>query len=283
MIVENAKQRKATRIILTAFLVVVSVIVMFPIYFMIIASLKDPSNLFKDGLKMVFDFSNLTGENYIYTLTGEDYVYLHWYWNSLVIMLLSTTVSLIFSAIGGYGLAAYDFKLKKPLFMLVMVVMVFPLEIMLLPLYKMIIQMGLMNTKLGSVLPFLMAPTAIFFFRQYISGISSDFIDAGRVDGCTEIGIFAKIIVPQLSPAIGAMTILLALRNWNAFLWPLIVFNSEKSFTLPVGLSSLLSTYGDNYELLIPGSVLALVPLVIIFLFNQRQFIEGLSSGGVKG
>lgn len=155
---------------LVLILILVSIVMLFPIYYMVMASLKDPSYLFKDGLAMVFQFDNLTFDNYIYTLTGENHVYLNWYWNSIVIMVMSTLFSLMFSALGGYGLAAYEFKGKKALFFIVMVVMIFPLEIMLLPLYKMVIKMGLINTKLGSVLPFLIAPTAIFFCFQFLYG-----------------------------------------------------------------------------------------------------------------
>ena len=108
-------------------------------------------------------------------------------------------------------------------------------------------------------------------------------MDAARVDGCTEFGIYFKIMAPLMRPAFGAMTILLALRNWNAFLWPLIVFTTDRAYTLPVGLASLISSYGNNYEFLIPGAVCALIPLIIIFLLNQNQFVEGLSAGGVKG
>lgn len=279
----NVQNNVFRKIAITVVLVIASIIVLFPIYYMIIASFKDTSVLFKDGFAMLFRFDDLKLDNYVHTLTSGDYKYLHWYWNSLVIMIVSTVISIFLSSVSGYALGAYDFKGKNLIFSLVLIVMMFPLEIMLLPLYKMTIQMGIINTKLGSILPFLVVPTAMFFFKQYVSGINREFMDAGRVDGCSEWGIFVKIISPQMAPAFGAMTILLALRNWNAVLWPLIVFNSEKTFTLPVGLSSLLSTYGDNYEMLIPGAVLALIPLVLIFLFNQKQFITGLSSGGIKG
>ena len=143
--------------------------------------------------------------------------------------------------------------------------------------------MGLIDTKAGSIIPFVVQPTAMFFFQQYARSIDKGYMEAARVDGCTEFGIFSRIMVPIMKPAFGAMTILLALRNWNAFLWPMIVFSSESSYTLPVGLASLISSYGNNYQLLIPGAVLALLPLVIVFLLNQSQFVDGLTSGGIKG
>lgn len=276
-------KNKVTQIMLIILFIVLAVITLFPIYFMAIASVKDTGSLFKDGLGMVFQFDNLIVDNYIYTLTTKSGVYLHWYWNSIIVMIASTVLSLLFSSMGGYALAAYRFRGQRILFVLMMIVMMIPLEILLIPLYRMIINMHLINTKAGAILPFLVQPTAMFFFQQFVAGLDKDYMDAGRMDGCTEFGIFFRIMTPLMRPAFGAMTILLALRNWNAFLWPLIVFTTDESYTLPVGLASLISSYGNNYEMLIPGAVLALVPLVVIFLLNQNQFVEGLSAGGVKG
>lgn len=264
-------------------LIVMAFVAMFPIYFMIIASFKNTSDLFRNGIRMVFEFWNLTEDNYIYTLTAKNYIYLTWYLNSIVVLVVSTAFSLLLSSIGGYAIGAYDFKGRKAVFVLSMIVMMIPIEILLIPLYRMIISMKLIDTKAGSILPFVVQPTAMFFFQQYVRGIDRGYMEAARVDGCTEFGIYARIMVPMMKPAFGAMLILLALRNWNAFLWPMIVFSSETSYTLPVGLASLISSYGNNYEMLIPGAVLAFIPLIIIFLANQNQFVSGLTVGGIKG
>lgn len=264
-------------------LVILSIITLFPIYFMIIASFKNTQDLFRNGIKMVFEFDNLTLANYHYTLVDKGQLYLTWYMNSIIVLITSTICSLILSSMSGYALGVYDFKGKKLAFLMMLIVMMIPLEILLIPLYRMIISMGLIDTKAGSIIPFVVQPTAMFFFQQYSRSIDKGYMEAARIDGCSEFGIFVRIMVPVMKPAFGAMTILLALRNWNAFLWPMIVFSSESSYTLPVGLASLISSYGNNYQLLIPGAVLALLPLVIIFLLNQSQFVEGLTSGGIKG
>lgn len=277
------KKNGVASLLLLLLFILIAIAFLFPIYYMLIASFKESGNLFKDGYKMVFQFHNLRIDNYIYTLTGENLIYLKWYWNSILLMVVSTVVTLGFSSFAGYALGAYKFKGQKFVFVLVLIVMMMPLEIMIIPLYRMIIGINLLDTKIGSILPFMVAPTAMFFFRQYISGLDKGYMDAGRIDGCTEFGIFFRIMMPLMKPAFGAMTILLALRNWNAYLWPMIVFRSSGNFTLPVGLASLISSFGDNYEMLISGSVLALVPLIIIFLGNQKQFISGLTAGGIKG
>lgn len=123
----------------------------------------------------------------------------------------------------------------------------------------------------------------IFFFRQYLSGISKEFVEAARVDGCTEYGIFARIIMPLMKPSFAAMGIYQGMSSWNNFLWPMIVINDINKITLPVGLQSLLSPYGNNYDILIAGSCFAIIPILILFICFQRYFIEGMTAGGVKG
>jgi len=139
-----------------------------------------------------------------------------------------------------------------------------------------------MNTYLGVVLPFAVSPFAIFFFRQYAMGIPRDLIEAARVDGCGEFRIFFKIVVPLMKPAFGAMTILMALTSWNTFVWPLVVLRSSDKLTLPIGLMSLLTPYGNSYDMIMPGAVISVIPVAVLFFMNQKAFIEGLTAGGVK-
>lgn len=222
-------------------------------------------------------------DNYKYILFGDGKIYLHWYKNSVLITFLFTISSLFFSAMVGYALGVYNFKGKNFVFVLVLFVMMIPLEILMLPLYRLTVRFKIINTYSGVILPFMVSPLAIFFFRQYASGLGKDFMAAGRIDGCTEFGLYFKIMVPLMKPAFGAMTILLAMQSWNSFVWPLIVLRTNQKFTLPIGLSSLMTPYGNNYDMLIAGAVLAIIPIVIVFLFNQRSFIAGLSAGGIKG
>jgi len=123
----------------------------------------------------------------------------------------------------------------------------------------------------------------VFFFRQYLSGIPRDFLDAARVDGCSEYGIYWRIMLPLMKPAFAAMGIYEGMASWNNFLWPMIVTNKITTITLPVGLQSLLTPYGNNYDVLIAGSCFALIPILILFVCFQKYFIEGLTAGAVKG
>ena len=133
------------------------------------------------------------------------------------------------------------------------------------------------------VLPFLAHASTIFFFRQYLLGLPKSLIEAGRIDGATEYGIFFKLIVPIMKPAFSAMAILNGMNAWNNYMWPLLVIRSSEKYTLTIGLNTLINPYGDNYSLLVVGSVFSIIPIFILFICFQRYFIEGMTAGAVKG
>jgi arabinosaccharide transport system permease protein len=248
---------------------------------MLVSSFKPGQELFRNGINLQIQFDIMSLKNYKMLFWG-DARYLQWFKSSLIITFIYTILSLLFSSMVGYGLAVYNFKGKWLIFFIVLLVMMVPVEILLLPLYKLMITLKLVDTYIGVVLPFVVSPFAIFFFRQYIVGIPKEFIEAARIDGYSEFNIFFRIIIPLMKPAIGAMTILMAMLSWNSFVWPLIILRSTERLTLPVGLASLITPYGNNYDMLMPGAVMSVIPIAIIFLLNQRAFIEGLTAGGIK-
>jgi len=284
---ETSQQKKSrsTSLWMLLLFAVLAVLMLFPLYALFLASLKPASELFRYGLNVRLDFSVMSLDNYrsIFSGKGEAGHYFQWYSNSIVITTLFTLLSLLLSSMVGYGLGMYRFKGRNLIFTLVLVVMMIPVEIILLPLYKLTISLKLINSAWGVILPFMVAPLPIFFFRQFALGLPKDFMDAGRIDGCTEFGIFFRIMVPLMAPAYGAITILQAMNSWNNFLWPLIVLRTTDKFTLPIGLASFVTPLGSNYEALIAGAVMAILPILVLFLFFQRYFIEGLTVGGVKG
>ncbi|MNO29934.1 L-arabinose transport system permease protein AraQ [compost metagenome] len=275
----------AASLLLLLLFLILAVFMLFPLYALFLASLKPATELFRYGLNVRLDFNLMSLENYksIFSGVGAAGNYFAWYKNSAVITTLFTLLSLLLSSMVGYGLGMYRFKGRSLIFTLVLVVMMIPVEIIILPLYKLTISLKLINTIWGVILPFVVAPLPIFFFRQFALGLPRDFMDAGRIDGCTEYGIFFRIMVPLMAPAFGAITILQAMNSWNNFLWPLIVLRTTEQFTLPIGLASFVSPLGNNYDALIAGAVLAILPILLLFLFFQRFFIEGLTVGGVKG
>ena len=276
------KGKKLTSILLFLLFLVISVFALFPLFAIVLGSLKPSTEILRFGLNLKLQPELLSLNNYSFLFTG-DTDYFIWYKNSIVITIISTLSCLLLTSMVGYGLAVYNFKGKNVIFGLVLIVMMIPVEIIMLPLYKLTMSLGLMDTLLGAFLPFVVAPIPIFFFRQYASGLPTDLLDASRVDGCTEIGIYFRVMMPLMAPAFSSMAILQALGSWNNFLWPLIVLRSSENLTLTIGLSTLLTPYGNNYDVLIAGSVMAIFPVLILYIFFQRYFIEGMTAGGVKG
>lgn len=267
--------------LMTMGMLLLSLIFLFPLYAIFIASLKPGADLMRHGLNVNWEPASMSLKNYRYLFSAEcDYFY--WFRNSILLTVLQTTLILLLTSIVGYALAMYDFKGKNIVFLMVLLLMMIPVEIIILPLYQMMIKAGLLNTYTAVVLPSLVTPVSVFFFRQYTLGLSREFLLAARVDGCSDYGIMFRIYFPVMLPAFGAMTILQWLNSWNNFLWPLIVLHDGKKFTLPLGLSSLLSPLGNNYDILVAGSVMSILPVVILFLMFQRSFISGLTVGGVK-
>ncbi len=254
-----------------------------PFFFLLISSFKPGSEMIRNGLQFKFDFENYTLANYALLKAERDGIYIRWYINSIVIMVLQVGVGLFFSSLVGYGLAKYRFKGRNFLFLLVLMVMMVPVEILILPLYKEINMFNMIDTYPGVILPFIVPATGIFFFRQFASGLPTEIMESGRIDGCGEFGIFFRLMMPIMLPAYGAMTILLAMGSWNSMVWPMIVLRTSQMQTLPIGLQSLLTPYGNNYDLLLSGAVMSVVPIMIIFLLNQKTFIAGMAAGSVKG
>jgi arabinosaccharide transport system permease protein len=273
-------QHRITGILMVAFFTVLGLIVLTPFASIILTSLKSSSLVIRNGFNLRID--GLTLENYKYLFTG-DHQYFQWFGNSILLTAVQTVLTLFISAWVAYGFAFYDFKGKNFLFVCVLIVMMIPFEILMLPMYREIVAMKLINNYLGIMLPYLAHPIAIFFFRQYLRSIPKEIVDSGRIDGCSEYGIFLRLILPLMNSAFAAMAIFIGMTTWNNYLWPLLVLSDSKKFTLPIGLTSLMSPYGNNYTLLISGAVMSVVPIVVLFFSAQKFFIEGMSTGSVKG
>lgn len=275
--------RKLAALIIFVILGVVAVFCLAPFFFLLVSSLRPGVEMVRHGISFQIDFSALNLNNYVLLVTGKDGIYLSWYLNSVVITVIHTLLSLLLTSMVGYGLAVYNFRGRNLIFTIVLIVMMVPVEILILPLYKLSISLKIIDNYLGVILPFMVAPSSIFFFRQYAATLPKELMDAGRIDGCGEFRIFFQIMAPLMVPAFGAMGILQAMFSWNSFVWPLIVLRSNDMLTLPIGLQSLLTPYGNNYDLLFPGAVMSVIPIVILFILNQKAFISGLTVGGVKG
>ena len=272
-------------VIATAVFAILAVVVIFPVFAGLLASFRPGTELIRKGLSIDLDFSTMTLDNYIYLFSGnvDSKKYFMWFRNSLFLTAVTVVGTLIICYLVAYGLSMYEYPLKNFLFFLVIATMMVPFEILILPLYKEMITLKLIDTTAGVVLPGICGASTVFFFRQYMIGLPKELLDAGRIDGATEYGICFKIMLPITKPAFAAMSILCAMGAWNNVLWPMLVYRDANKFTLPIGLNTLLTPYGNNYDVLIAGSMFGILPVFIVFLCFQSYFIEGMTAGAVKG
>ena len=276
-------KKRILTVLATLLMVLLAVFTLSPFYFMFLSSLKPGTEMLRYGLSFTFDPEISSFKNYEALNTYREGIYWDWYKSSLILMVLQTLIGLFLGSMVGYGLAMYDFKGKNIVITTVLLLMMVPFEILLLPLYQMLIKAKMINSYFGVILPYLVPPFMIFFFRQYCLSLPREMMEAARMDGCSDFGIFFRIMVPNMIPAYGAMTILSCMNCWNNLLWPLIVLSNDRKFTIPIGMATTITPYGNAYDVLMPGAVMAVVPIVIIYLFAQKTFIAGLTSGAVKG
>jgi multiple sugar transport system permease protein len=201
--------------------------------------------------------------------------------NTLIIVLFSF-IGLFLNAMAGYGFAKYNFKGKEKIFFLVLATMMIPGQVTMIPVYLILNQMQLTNTMIGIVLPGLVGAFGIFLFRQFMSTIPNELLEAARLDGASEFRVFLQIILPISKPILAVQGILTFIAGWNSFLWPLIIANDERLYTLSVGLALLKGQYGGNFALQMAGSTLMVVPIIIVFMIFQKHIIEGYTISGMK-
>ena len=209
--------------------------------------------------------------------------FLGYFFNSTVVAAAVTAGNVIFCSMMGYALAKLSFRGKKVLFGLVLGTLMVPAIVTFMPLFVLVANMGLVNTHAGLILPFLAGGFGVFLMRQFISGIPEELLDAARVDGAGEHYIFWRIVMPLCGPAIATLTILTFLASWNSFLWPLVVATSDDMYTLPVAIALFATGQQQtNVALLMAGSVVVIVPVLIVFIVLQRHFTQGIAMTGIK-
>jgi multiple sugar transport system permease protein len=208
---------------------------------------------------------------------------LRWVLNSFLICVAITCGQLLFDSMAGYAFARKEFPGRRLLFWSVIATMMVPVHILIVPLYIMMVRLHLVDTLWAAIVPALAGPFGIFFMRQYMLTIPSALEEAARIDGCTELQIFFRIILPLCTPALGVLAIFLFISNWNSFLWPLLVLNSAETFTLTVGLATLQDKHALDYGVLMAGAVVASLPMFLVFLLFQQMFIKGIRMGALKG
>ena len=203
--------------------------------------------------------------------------------NSALIASVVTVVSVIINSMAGYALAKLRFRSQKHVYKALSLGLILPSQVAMLPLFLMMKEMHLVNTYWGVIIPGLASIFGIFLVRQYALAIPDEMLDAARVDGASEFRIFWSIVVPGIVPILATLAIWTFLATWNDFMWPLIVLSDESLYTLPVALANLSGEHVQDTELMMAGSVITVIPVMLVFLFLQRYYIQGVMAGSVKG
>ena len=219
-----------------------------------------------------------------YVEAWNMFPFARFYFNTLLISVLGTLGALLLSAMAGYALAKYEFRGQHVILLFIVATMMLPYWVNLVPVYILLAKLGWLDTYHGLIVPQLARPFGIFLMRQFMRSIPSDFIDAARIDGASEFGIFWRVILPQCTPALATLTIFFFTADWNSFIWPLIVTNSLEMRTVTVGLSLLAgSPYRTAYVLQMAAATIGALPAIVVFLAFQRHFTEGITLAGLKG
>lgn len=222
-------------------------------------------------------FSNFTG-------VFHAAPFARYFVNSMVMSVTSTVVIVLTSAIAGYILAKFTFPGRTVLFAVILATAVVPFEIYMIPLYLSMNKLKLINTMQGMVLPYLIMSFGIFFIRQnVIASIPDELMMAARIDGASEFRIFTRIILPLLGSACSALSIFAFMQAWTAFIWPLLVANKQDLYTMELGLAQFQTGFAINFGLTAAGSVISLIPVVVVFLLLRRRIITGVALTGIKG
>jgi multiple sugar transport system permease protein len=275
----NSRRSTSSRLWLYAVLTVGFVAVVTPFVWMILGSFKSSGELRQ--LPPTWWPEAPTLDNYRQLFSEESFP--RYFLNSVLVAVFVTVGNLIFCSMVGYALAKLAFRGKKLVFGLVMGTLLLPGMVTFVPLFVLVANLGLVDSYPGLILPFLVTPFGVFLMRQFIVALPDDLLDAGRVDGASELRIFRQIILPLCGPGLATLGILTFLGSWNNFLWPLVVAQTQEHYTLPVALA--LFSKGQNvtnYGLLMAGATVVVVPIVIVFLILQRRFIEGIATTGIK-
>lgn len=220
-------------------------------------------------------------DNYTYILTELPFSL--WFVNTILVAVLVTLGTVIIDALAAYAFAKKQFWGRDVLFGLMLATIMIPGALLLIPAFLITNWLGLLNSYGGLIIPALANVLGVFLLRQFMQTIPEELEHAARIDGCTDFGVFWRIIMPLSAPALATLSIVVFTSQWNNLVWPLVVLNNKKLYTLPLGLALLRGEFQVNYGITSAAAFLSVLPLIIVFLFLQRYFLEGLTVGAVKG
>lgn len=249
-----------------------------PIVWIIFSSFKSAGELFTWPPSLFGKNPSLN--NYQKALSEGDFTV--YFFNTVFTSVVATILTVIVNVMSGYAFAKYRFKGQTILFGIVLATLMIPLEVIMIPVFKVIVATNLYNSLWGLIIPAVASPTAVFLVRQYYTGIPSAYMEAARIDGASEFYIFTKIMLPMAKPIISVLCIFSFMWRWNDYLWPKLVINSKSKYTLQLALANFSGEYSVDWNSLLAMSVISMIPVIIVFISLQKYIIGGMTAGGVK-
>lgn len=256
-----------------------------PFLWMLTTSLKAPGTLtaftyggewWKEWIPTSFEWKN-------YVKVWQVVPFAKFYVNSIFVASMTTLGQVVTSAMAAYAFARLHFPGRDKLFFAYLATMMVPGAVTMIPVFILLRYLGWIDSYKAVILPAAFTAYGTFMLRQFFLTLPKELEDAAKIDGCSYLGIFWKIILPLSKPALATLTTFTFMGNWMSFMWPLIVLNTESKFTLPIGLAYFKSVYGTDYSLLMAASLMMILPILLVFIFNQRFFVEGIKLTGIKG
>lgn len=272
-------QEKIRRLTVYALMTLASLISLVPFIWMLLTSLKTQPESIQIPLAILPQHPSLQAYHRILT----EIPFTTFYINSFLYTFFTVTLQMLIAAMAAYGFSRLTFRGRDTVFMLCVSILMVPAQAFLIPQFLIVQKLGLVNTLSGLILPGIFSIYATFLLRQFFLGVPRELEEAALLDGYNHFAIFWRILLPLIRPGLIACIIINGLWAWNNLMWPLIVNTSVDKLTLPVGLASLASRAGVPYPMLMAGALMAVLPMLILFIFFQRYFIQGIASAGVKG
>ncbi|MBW4471129.1 MAG: carbohydrate ABC transporter permease [Stenomitos rutilans HA7619-LM2] len=258
----------------------IAIAMLIPLVWLISTSMKSPTEDIFQFPPQLFP-SQPTFQNFVTVWKANPFG--RYLFNSTLVAVLTVGLNLLFCALAAYPLARLNFRGREVFFTLIVATIMIPFQIVMIPLYVLAVQLGLRNTYLGVIFPAIASAFGIFLLRQAFQGVPKELEEAGRMDGCSELGIWWYVMIPAIRPALVTLAIFVFIGSWSDFLWPLIVLDRPEYYTLPLGVATLAGTFSLDWRLIAAGSVISIAPILLFFITMQHYIVPTESGSGVKG
>ena len=259
-------------------LILFAAIFLLPVVWIILSSFKTSSELYQWPPALIP--SKVTLDNYIVAFEKGNFgVY---FWNSLFVTVAATILTIIINTMAGFALAKYRFRGDTFLLFAFISTLMIPIEVIMIPVFSIVKAFGLYNSLWGLIIPPAATPTGLFIVRQYLLSVPDELLEAARIDGASEWYIFRRVILPIAKPVIAVLAIFSFMWRWNDFIWPLIVISDPGKYTIQLAIANFVGEFNVDWNSLLAMSVISMIPVLIVFLIFQKQFVQGMVTSGIK-